>query len=424
VSTRARCADILFQVASALRAARAAREPDEEFAINESRPAVAIDLNPWRSAVTTSAGGRRLISLDVFRGLTVAAMVLVNNPGTWRAIYPPLRHADWHGLTPTDLIFPFFLFIVGVAIPLALGRRREDGQERGALVLRIVRRSAVIFALGLLLNTWPNLDPATIRIPGVLQRIAACYLVAALLFLATGARARIAISIAALLGYWGALTLVPVPGFGAGDLGKEGNLAAWIDREVLGPHIWRLGRVYDPEGILSTIPAVVTTLLGVWVGEWIRSGRPAVEIARGLFVAGCAGAGAGLAWGHWFPINKALWTSSYAVLTAGGAAVLLALCYWAIEIKGWRRWTPPFVALGVNALAVFFLSTLLAKVLVHVHVAGADGQPRVLQAALFDAVLRGWATPAMASLAWALANVLLWLAVMWGLARRGLRLTV
>jgi predicted acyltransferase len=411
-------------IASALRAASAARHADKEVAINESGPAVAIDPSLWEPAAATSTAGRRLVSLDVFRGLTVAAMVLVNNPGTWRAVYPPLRHADWHGLAPTDLIFPFFLFIVGVAIPLALGRRREQGQGRGALVMRIIRRSAVIFGLGLLLNTWPNLDPSTIRIPGVLQRIAVCYLVAALLFLATGARARIAISIAALIGYWGALTLVPVPGFGAGDLGKEGNLAAWVDREVLGQHIWRLGRVYDPEGILSTIPAVVTTLLGVWAGEWMRSGRLAVEIARGLVVAGCAGTGVGLAWGYWFPINKALWTSSYAVLTAGVAAVLLALCYWAIDIKGWRRWTAPFAALGVNALAVFFLSTLLAKVLVYFHVAGADGRSRVLQAALYDAFFTGWAPPAMASLAWALANVLLWLAVMWGLARRGVRLTV
>src|ERR1700730_18371577 len=189
---------------------------------------------------------RRLLSLDVFRGITVAAMVLVNNPGTWRAVYGPLRHADWHGWTPTDLIFPFFLFLFGVAIPLALGRRLGEGQRRADLVLHILRRSVVIFALGLVLHAVSNFDAATIRIPGVLQRIAVCYLAAALLYVFTEWHVQASVAGIALLGYWALLTLVPVPGFGAGDLGKEGNLAAWLDRALLGPHIWRIGRVYDP----------------------------------------------------------------------------------------------------------------------------------------------------------------------------------
>src|SRR5262245_35876331 len=220
-------------------------------------------------------------------------MVLVNNPGTWRAIYPPLRHADWHGCTPTDLVFPFFLFIVGVAIPFALGRRLAAGETRGRIALRILRRSAVIFALGLVLHAVSNPDPATIRIPGVLQRTAVCYLAAALLSLVTGWRAQAALAAAALVGYWAALTLVSVPGFGAGDLGKEGNLAAWLDRAVLGPHIWRAGRVYDPEGLLSTVPAIATTLLGVLAGQWIRAGRAAASTAGGLAVAGAASVVAG-----------------------------------------------------------------------------------------------------------------------------------
>ncbi|HEV8441635.1 MAG TPA: heparan-alpha-glucosaminide N-acetyltransferase domain-containing protein [Methylomirabilota bacterium] len=366
----------------------------------------------------------RLISLDAFRGLTVAGMVLVNNPGTWRAVYAPLRHADWHGSTPTDLIFPFFLFIVGVAIPLALGRRLTEGQDRGRLVARVLRRSTVIFALGLILNAIPGFELTTIRIPGVLQRIAVCYLAAALLFMATGWRAQAMFSAAALLGYWAALTWVPVTGFGAGDLSKEGNLAAWLDRAVLGPHIWRIGRVYDPEGILSTVPAVVTTVLGVLTGHWIRGRRPPAVTARGLLWAGAVGLGVGLAWSRWLPLNKSLWTSSYVVFTAGAALVALATCYWMIEIRGRRWWTPPFVVLGVNALVVFFLSTLLAKLLVSVHVAGPDGQSQILQSALFDRVFASWASPANASLAWALANVLLWLAVMWPLYRGGVRLTV
>jgi predicted acyltransferase len=377
-----------------------------------------------RARYTGAVESRRLVSLDVFRGLTVAGMVLVNNPGTWRAVYAPLRHADWHGWTPTDLIFPFFLFIVGVAIPLALGRRLADGEPSGRIVLRIVRRSAIIFALGLVLHTVSNPDPATIRIPGVLQRIAVCYLVAAVLFVTTSWRAQLGWAAVALLGYWAALTLVPVPGFGAGDLGKEGNIAAWLDRALLGRHIWRIGRVYDPEGILSTVPAVATTLFGMFAGRWIRSMPVPAIMARGLALAGVALTGAGLLWGRWLPINKSLWSSSYAVFTAGAALLVLAFCYWLIEIKRSRWWTRPFAALGVNALAVFFLSTLLAILLARVHVTAGDGRLRTLQPMLFDAAFAPWAPAMAASLAWALANVLLWLLITWALDRRGIRLTV
>jgi predicted acyltransferase len=368
--------------------------------------------------------GGRLVSLDVFRGLTVAGMVLVNNPGTWRAVYPPLRHADWHGWTPTDLIFPFFLFIVGVAVPLGLGRRLDEGHRRGAIVAKILRRSAIIFALGLVLHGVSSLDLATIRIPGVLQRIAVCYLVAALLFVTTGARTQAVLAAVALIGYWAALTLVPVPGFGAGDLGKEGNLAAWLDRAVLGPHIWRIGRVYDPEGILSTVPAVVTTMIGVFAGRFLRSGRTPRVAAAGFLAAGVVGIVAGLFWGRWFPINKSLWSSSYVLFTAGAALVALAACYWLIEIAGCRWWTPPFAALGVNALAVFFLSTLLAIALTRVRIPGGGGSTRPLQAVLFDLFFASWAPAAAASLAWALANVLIWLLLAWPLFRKGVRLGV
>src|SRR5262249_2928801 len=254
-------------------------------------------------------------------------MVLVNNPGTWRAVYAPLRHADWHGWTPTDLVFPFFLFIVGVAIPLALGRRRAAGAPRGRLAVRILRRAAVIFALGLLLHAIPSFELSTLRIPGVLQRIAVCYLAAALVYLVTGWRGQGALAAVLLVGYWAALVLVPVPGGSAGDLGKEGNLAAWLDRALLGPHIWRVARVYDPEGILSTVPALATTLFGVLPGTFLASGRPAARTARGLLVAGVAGIAIGLAWGRSLPINKSLWTSSYAVFTAGAALLVLAACY-------------------------------------------------------------------------------------------------
>jgi predicted acyltransferase len=371
-----------------------------------------------------SVGGPgRLLSLDAFRGLTVAAMVLVNNPGTWRAVYPPLRHAEWHGWTPTDLIFPFFLFIVGVAIPLALGRRVGGGERRAAIVAKILRRSAIIFALGLLLHAVPDFDVANIRIPGVLQRIAVCYLVAALLFLRTGWRAQAGLAVVLLVGYWAALTLVPVPGFGPGNLSPEGSLAAYLDRAVLGPHIWRAARVYDPEGLLSTVPAIATTLIGMLAGHWLGAGRTRGLTVLGLLVAGGAGVGLGEIWGLWFPINKPLWTSSYAILTAGVALLVLGACYWLVEVLRWRGFARPFVVLGVNALALFFLSSLVARLLIVIKVERASGRVP-LHAWLFDHLFAPWATPINASLAYAVAYLVLWLLVMWLLDRHQIRLTV
>jgi len=365
----------------------------------------------------------RLISLDAFRGITVAAMVLVNNPGTWRAVYPPLRHAEWHGWTPTDLIFPFFLFIVGVAIPLALGRRVGGGETRADVVAKVLRRSVIIFGLGLLLHAVPDFDFANIRIPGVLQRIAACYFVAALLFLWTSWRVQAGVVAALLVGYWAALMLVPVPGFGAGNLDPEGNLAAYIDRTLLGRHIWRAARVYDPEGLLSTVPAIATTLIGVLTGHWLRAGRTRQAIVRGLLVAGAVGVGLGEMWGIWFPVNKPLWTSSYVLLTGGAALLGLAACYWLVELRGYRAWTRPFVVLGVNALALFFLSSLLARLLIVIRFERAAGRGS-LHAWLFDSLFASWAAPINASLAYAIVYLALWLAVMWLLDRRGIRLTV
>jgi len=367
--------------------------------------------------------GGRLLSLDALRGLTVAAMVLVNNPGTWRAVYAPLRHAEWHGWTPTDLVFPFFLFIVGVAIPLALGRRLSAGQSRSDVVAKILRRSAIIFVLGLLLHAIPSFDLATIRIPGVLQRIAVCYFVAALVFLRTGWRVQAGLVIALLLGYWAAMTLVPVPAFGIGRLDPEGNLAAYIDRALFGPHIWRAARVYDPEGLLSTVPAIATTLAGVLSGHWLRTDASRSKIVMGLCAAGLAAILLGELWNTWFPINKALWTSSYAVFTAGAALLTLALCYWLVEVRGHRGWARPFAVLGVNALALFFLSSLVARLLIVIKVRG-DAGLIPLHAWLFNHLFAPWASPLNASLAYAVAYLALWLGVMWLLDRYRVRLTV
>ena len=370
----------------------------------------------------------RLLSVDALRGLTVAAMVLVNNPGTWSAVYGPLQHAEWHGWTPTDMVFPFFLFVVGVSIALALGPALERGTS--GLPVRVLRRAAVIFALGLLLHALPFFPLATLRIPGVLQRIAVCYLLAALLVGATrgarGWRVQAVTAGALLVGYWLLMTKVAAPGQEAGDLSPDGNLAGYVDRLVLGSrHIWQATRVYDPEGILSTLPATATTLLGVLAGHWLRAGqvtgRAGAQIVGGLAAGGLAAAALGWLWGLSFPVNKPLWTSSYALLMAGLAALVLAACHWVIEVRGRRGWAAPFALLGVHALTLFFLSSLMAKLLFIVRV-GAGG-PR-LQTWLFQHVFTPWASPVDASLAYALAYVLLWWALMWALDRSGLRLRV
>jgi predicted acyltransferase len=378
--------------------------------------------------VTPPGAPPRLLAVDALRGLTVAAMVLVNNPGTWRAVYRPLQHAEWHGWTPTDMVFPFFLFVVGVSIPLALGPALEGGA--GGLSARVLRRAAVIFALGLLLHALPFFPLATLRVPGVLQRIAVCYLLAALLVVATrGARGWRVQAVTAgvlLMGYWLLMTNVAAPGQVAGDLSPDGNLAGYVDRLVLGSrHIWQATRVYDPEGILSTLPATATTLLGVLAGHWLRAGqvvgRAGPRIGGWLAVGGAAAAALGWLWGLSFPVNKPLWTSSYALLMAGLAALALAAGHWVIEVRGRRAWAVPFAVLGVHALTLFFLSSMMAKLLFIVRV-GAGG-PR-LQTWLFEHLFAPWASPVNASLAYALAYVLLWWALMWAFDRSGLRLRV
>ena len=367
----------------------------------------------------------RMLSLDVFRGMTVAGMILVNNPGSWGAIYSPLEHAAWHGWTPTDLIFPFFLFIVGVSITLALSRRVEAGGSHRDLYLKIARRTLLIIALGLFLAGFPYFNLSTIRFTGVLNRIAVCYFFSAIIFLKTNWRQQAAIGVGLLLAYWAILALVPAPGFAAGDLSKQGSIASYVDRLVLGNHIWKGGdKVYDPEGILSTIPAIATTLCGVLTGHLLRSRRTQVEKVVLMFVAGVAGIVLGWIWNYWLPVNKALWTSSYVVFTAGMALQLLALCYWLVDIHGFRRWAVPFVVFGMNALAVFFLTGLFARSLTLIKLSGEGGKQVALQTFIFKNYFASWAAPINASLAFAVCFVLLWLGLMAILYRRGIFIKV
>ena len=362
---------------------------------------------------------QRLVSLDVFRGLTMAAMVIVNNPGDWGTVYAPLLHAEWHGCTPTDLIFPFFLFIVGVSITLS---------KKSAGWGPILRRAGIIFALGLFLAGYPRFNLERWRIPGVLQRIAVCYLVAAGVFRVTaGDRRRQAMAVGTIalvlaLGYWATMMLVPPPGGMAGDLTPEGNLAAWLDRALMDGHLWRPR--WDPEGLLSTVPAISTTLLGVLAGLCLGTGWRPEPKAAALALGGAAAMVIGLAWGLVFPINKNLWTSSYAFFTAGSASMLLAACYWVIDVKGWRRWTTPLVILGVNAITLFVASGLLVKTFGLFRVAGPEGREIAVNRWVYLNWFAPFADPKNASLLYAIANLVLLFGLLAWMYRRRIVLRV
>jgi predicted acyltransferase len=354
----------------------------------------------------------RLVSLDVFRGLTVALMLLVNHPGDWGHIYAPLAHAEWHGCTLADLVFPFFLFIVGVSIVFAL--RKTDSTSPLA---KIWRRTAVLAGLGLFASTWLDFDLSTLRIPGVLVRIALVYGLSATVFLLTSWRTRAALVAGLLVGYAILLQVVPVPNVGPANLEPATNLGAWLDRAVLGEaHLWKESRTWDPEGLLGTLPALATGLLGLLAGQWLRweALKPRSR-AVGLLLAGAALVAAGLVWSTWFPLNKSLWTSSYVLLTGGLAALGLGGLYGLCDVRGWRRWAPPFQALGVNALAAFFGSSIVARTLNRVHI----GELGVKDFLYQKGIAPWFAEPKMASLAGAVVCLLIWWAVLGGLYRKG-----
>ncbi len=315
-----------------------------------------------RAVLTARTAPGRLMSLDLFRGATIVAMILVNNPGS-NAAYWPLKHARWNGWTAADLIFPFFLFIVGVSLVFSFQSRCKRGDRKGALVVHALRRSAIIFAIGLVLNVPPNFHLASWRIAGVLQRIAIVYLAAALIALYCKTRVRIAWITTLLIGYWLLMRFMPVPGYGIPThdiaiLDPNANLAAYLDRRLMLGHLWEGTR--DPEGVLSTLPAIATALCGVLLGEWLLSTRSPKQKAIRMFVLGLAGLFVGELWGIWFPINKNLWTSSYVLFTAGFGMVCLSICYWATDIKLWRGWwMKPFVIFGSNAIAAYVVSEVL-----------------------------------------------------------------
>jgi len=361
---------------------------------------------------------RRLHSVDALRGLTVAGMITVNNPGSWSHVYAPLEHADWHGCTPTDLVFPFFLFTVGVSIHLAFTRARQRGDTAAAVLRKVTRRTVVLFALGLLLASFPFVgrDLASIRIPGVLQRIAVCYGAAALLFWFTNRRTQVVVWALSLLGYWAVMSWVPVPGHGAGQIdGKDTHLAAYLDRLLLGGHLWSQAKTWDPEGVLSTVPALATTLCGVFAGGLVSDPKRWFR----LVPLGVTWLVLGWLWGLWFPINKAIWTSSYAIYTAGMAAVCLAVCVWWIDVRGHVRWARPLEIFGINAITVFVGSGLLGRLLHVIRIPQPGGGDIALKTWLYDRSLASWLAPYPASLAYALCWVAGWFALLWWMDRRG-----
>jgi predicted acyltransferase len=401
------------------------------------------------STVAPQSMRERLLSLDVFRGLTIAGMLLVNDPGTWSAIFPPLEHAEWHGWTPTDLIFPFFLFIVGITTHLSLSARRGRGDDDSAIVKQILRRGLIIWLLGFLMALfpfyqWGNIEALPnaswwdrivwriehVRILGVLARIGIVYILAGLLTFKTTLRQQIYIIAGLLFGYWFAMTLIPVPG--ENEIGalllhtKDRNLAAYLDRAILTTkHIWTGSVTYDPEGILSTFPAIATAMLGVLAGRWIAlREKPLLERITGLFAAGSLGMVVGLMWNWSFPINKNLWTSSYVIFTAGMACVALATIMWIVDYANVKWWTKPFVVFGVNPIVAFVGSGVMARLIYTLWKVDYQGRSVSIQSAIYQSVFASWLPPRVASLAFALTFVLLWYGILLVLYRRKIILKV
>ncbi|HDN59824.1 MAG TPA: DUF5009 domain-containing protein [Candidatus Marinimicrobia bacterium] len=358
---------------------------------------------------------KRLVSLDAFRGITIAAMILVNNPGTWNAVYKPLQHAHWNGWTPTDLIFPFFLFIVGVAIVFAFSKRLTLGQTKKDLYLKIVRRTLILFGLGLFLNGFPFFNLSTIRIPGVLQRIAITYFFASIIYLNFNIKSIYYITFGILAVYWIIMKTIPVPGYGAGVLEPVGNLCWYIDSHIFRGHTWAGAPApgFDPEGLLSTLPAISSVLFGILTGNYIKRKINEYEKVSSLFVWGFFAVIGGYIVSIWFPINKNLWTSSYVLLTTGMALIFLATCYWLIDIKGYKKWSVPFLIYGSNAITVYTLSGIIARMLIFLFkVKLSDGEVITLKAYLFRTLFASWLPPHQASLAYAIVYDLILLGFM------------
>lgn len=408
----------------------------------------------------------RLISLDVFRGFTILLMTIVNNPGSWAAIYPPLAHAEWHGCTPTDLVFPFFIFIMGSAIPFAMPTKQFDYLVFNKIIVRSLR----IFCLGLFLNYFSRIELLglegisllllrliitfavayallgnfslkiktylvfgifaillilafsqieafqEVRIPGVLQRIGIVYFFVALLYLKTNLKTQLLVAASILLGYWLAMGFIPVPGFGVANFEKGTNLAAWLDNLVLEGHLWSYSKTWDPEGILSTLPAIATGIFGMFIGQVLNLQIPKVEIIKKTAIIGIALLITGLLWSIVFPINKSLWTSSYVLYTAGIATICLTLLYWIIDVLNYNKWIKLFLIWGVNPMIVFFFSGIIPRVLSTIKIQNPEiaTEEINLQSYIYNYnIVPLFSNPLDASLTYALVYAVFWSIILW-----------
>ncbi|MEZ4982709.1 MAG: DUF5009 domain-containing protein [Saprospiraceae bacterium] len=344
---------------------------------------------------------KRIESLDVFRGLTIALMILVNNPGNWSHVYAPFLHAEWHGWTPTDLVFPFFLFIMAVSIPLALGKRMDAGIPKTDLFKKVLIRSVLIFLIGIILELIPSFDFSTVRIPGVLQRIALVYFICSMLFIHLSKNQILVSGVLALILYFVLITFVPVPGIGAPNLQPETNLGAWLDRTLLGGHLWSQSKTWDPEGLLGTLPAIANGVAGLAVGILLRKDLDFKYKLLKVFAWGVILSAIGYLWNYTFPINKKLWTSSFALYTSGVALGFFGVVNFIMEIKGKKGWIAPFKWFGMNAIVLYAGSVLLAKALDFIQV----NDTLSLKSWIYQSLLLPVFSPQLASLVFAMGFV-------------------
>ena len=347
------------------------------------------------------------------------SMILVNNPGDWSTAYAPLLHAEWNGCTFTDLIFPFFLFMVGVAMPYSFAKRLGEGRERKSLITQVLRRSLIIFALGFLLNLLPRFDFATVRVPGVLQRIALCYFFASCIVIGLPEYGRRWAALGLCAVYWIGMKWIPVPGYGAGLFEPVGNLCWWIDNHLLfgRTYRWAPAEGFDPEGVFSTLPSIVTTLLGYFTGTWLRSERGAKSKLKGLFVGGVACYLASYVPSFWMPVNKNLWTVPYMLLTGGFALHFLGTFYFVIDMLGYRRFLPPMLGVGSNAIFIYVGSSACAGLLSYIRI--GEGEAAIsIKSLIVQNLFAPWLSPINASLAYGLTYVLLWTCVAYVLYRK------
>ena len=376
--------------------------------------------------------GPRLLSLDVARGITIAFMIMVNNnggSGSWGF----MNHADWNGLTPTDLVFPTFVFVMGISVVFAVEARLARGATRAQIVRHTVQRAVILCLLGIVVNSFPFFEVEHMRFYGVLQRIAVCYVAVSLLYLWKPRAWPIAAALViALAGYWVLLRWVPVPG--AGMPGRDvpfmdvrQNLVSWLDRQLFPYHLYRDApdhNLRDPEGLLSDLPAIGTALMGMLTGLWLRTRRTIPAKARGLAGAAAVSLALGYSWALWFPLNKNLWTSSYVLVAGGFSLTLVALTFWAVEQKAWRTgWTWIWLVFGSNAIAAYMFSELLTSVLLNVHVTSGGARADVITFVLQHVFARipdaGWA-----ALAYSVSFTAVCFVPVWLLYRRGIFLKV